>query len=167
MIFLHVTNAFLFTERRSRMSCLETGLHDFRIVRSRDLAPSQDTAASTPAGFRPTSLHVGFRRVAGLWYLDDGDILCHPRLVAPYPDAFDAANAKIGAKPNRTAPKDQLELLKMRDSTALGDGMLTLGVAKGGCRCACNEITNVVQLYLDGPSNGLDKSEAYLGYMSG
>ena len=77
-----------------------------------------------------------FEGVAGLWYLDDRDIPCHPRLVAPYPDAFDAANEKIGTKPNRTAPKDQLELLKMRDSIALRDGMLTLGVAKRARRCA-------------------------------
>ena len=84
--------------------------------------------------------------------MDDGDIPCHPGLVVPYPDAFDAANDKVGAKPNRTrtddlwyataakltAAKDELELLKMRDTAALGDGMLTLGVAKGGRWCACS-----------------------------
>ena len=35
------------------------------------------------------------------WYVDDGDILCHPALVIPYLAAFDAANALVGAEMNR------------------------------------------------------------------
>jgi hypothetical protein len=36
------------------------------------------------------------------WYLDDGDILCHPRLVFPYLAAFDGANPHIGGERNKT-----------------------------------------------------------------
>ena len=35
--------------------------------------------------------------LAGQWY-DDGDILCHPILLVPSLQAFDKANAKIGAE---------------------------------------------------------------------
>ena len=30
--------------------------------------------------------------LAHQWYLDDGDLLCHPLLVLPYLQAFDAAD---------------------------------------------------------------------------
>ena len=38
--------------------------------------------------------------LADQWYLDDGDIICHPLLVLPYLQAFDTANAEIGAERN-------------------------------------------------------------------
>ena len=37
------------------------------------------------------------RGLADLWYMDDGDILCHPILV---PQEFDIANATVGAERN-------------------------------------------------------------------
>jgi hypothetical protein len=38
--------------------------------------------------------------IVDFWYLDDGDILCDPRLVVPYLEAFDAANKTVGAERN-------------------------------------------------------------------
>jgi hypothetical protein len=38
--------------------------------------------------------------LADFWYLDDGDILCHPFLVLSYLTAFDVANNEIGAERN-------------------------------------------------------------------
>ena len=38
--------------------------------------------------------------LADFWYLDDGDILCDPRLVLPYLMAFDQANSPAGAERN-------------------------------------------------------------------
>ena len=37
---------------------------------------------------------------AGLWCMDDGDILCHPILVPSYQEEFDIANAKVGPEWN-------------------------------------------------------------------
>ena len=39
--------------------------------------------------------------LADHWYLDDGYIPCDPILELPYPQALDAANAKIGAERNQ------------------------------------------------------------------
>ena len=36
--------------------------------------------------------------LADLWYMDDGDIMCHPILVPSYLQEFDDANAKVGAE---------------------------------------------------------------------
>ena len=38
--------------------------------------------------------------LADLWYMDDGDTLCHPILVPTYMLEFDVANAKVGAERN-------------------------------------------------------------------
>ena len=35
--------------------------------------------------------------LADLWYMDDGDIMCHKILVPSFPQKFDVANAKVGA----------------------------------------------------------------------
>ena len=35
------------------------------------------------------------------WFLDDGDIQCHPVLVAPYLKAFDGFNVKVRAQWSR------------------------------------------------------------------
>ena len=37
---------------------------------------------------------------ADFWYIDDGDILCHPILVPSYLQEFDDANDKVGAERN-------------------------------------------------------------------
>jgi broad specificity phosphatase PhoE len=39
--------------------------------------------------------------LADYWYLDDGDILCDPRLVHPYLTSFDTVNPRVGAVRNR------------------------------------------------------------------
>ena len=44
--------------------------------------------------------------LADLWYVDDGDIMCHPILVPPYLQEFDDANAKDGAE--RTPQKTEV-----------------------------------------------------------
>ena len=43
--------------------------------------------------------------LADQWYLDGGDILCHPILVLPYLQAFDTANDEIGAERNPQKPE--------------------------------------------------------------
>ena len=86
--------------------------------------------------------------VADFWYLDDGDILCHPLLVLPYLDAFDVANREIGAERNalktevifyataedleRHSGEWKLEQIRAKASVALASsGTNTLGVATG------------------------------------
>ena len=99
------------------------------------------------------------------WYLDDGDILCHPQLVVPYLQAFDEANAQIGAvrNPQKTevlyytssesleqqrAPW-QLDLVKEKATVHLAsEGTLTLGVATGPPETITNQLekkTHVVK----------------------
>ena len=39
--------------------------------------------------------------LADWWYLDDGDVLCHPRLVPEYLRHFDEANPQVGGDRNR------------------------------------------------------------------
>ena len=36
--------------------------------------------------------------LADLWYMDDGDIMCHPILVPSFLQEFDVTNAKVGAE---------------------------------------------------------------------
>ena len=48
------------------------------------------------------------------WYLDDGDVLCHPILVLPYLQAFDTADAQIGAS---TTSQTWTQLLLSGQST--------------------------------------------------
>ena len=43
---------------------------------------------------------------ADSWCLDDCDILCHPLLVLPFFQAFDIANAEVGAQRNWLKTKD-------------------------------------------------------------
>ena len=38
---------------------------------------------------------------ADKWFLDDGDILCHPVLVAPYLKAFDGVNVRVRSQRSR------------------------------------------------------------------
>ena len=38
--------------------------------------------------------------LADLWYMDDGDIMCHPILVPSFLQEFDVANANVGAEQN-------------------------------------------------------------------
>ena len=35
--------------------------------------------------------------LADQWYMDDGDIMCHPILVPSFLQEFDAANAQVGS----------------------------------------------------------------------
>jgi len=82
------------------------------------------------------------------WYLDDGDIFCHSQLVARYLQAFDEANARIGAvrNPKKTevmyyTTPEILDQESAAWQTGLGkekatilfasEGTLTLGVATG------------------------------------
>jgi hypothetical protein len=86
--------------------------------------------------------------LADFWYLDDGDILCHPILVWPYLMAFDEANVKVGAVRNRLktevlyystrvaleqhAEEWQLERVRAAAKVSLAsEGTNTLGVATG------------------------------------
>ena len=38
--------------------------------------------------------------LAEQWYMDDGDIMCHPILMPSFLQAFDVANARVGADRN-------------------------------------------------------------------
>ena len=40
------------------------------------------------------------KSLADQWYMDDGDIMCHPTLVLPFLQEIDVANAKVGAERN-------------------------------------------------------------------
>ena len=40
--------------------------------------------------------------LADFWYMDDGDILCHPRLVVPYFRSFDSEDGQVGGERNRS-----------------------------------------------------------------
>ena len=50
--------------------------------------------------------------LADHWYLDDGDISCHPILVLPYLQAFDTANAKGGVRAKQTENRSHLPRLR-------------------------------------------------------
>ena len=85
---------------------------------------------------------------ADFWYLDDGDILCHPVLASPYLQAFDMANVRTDAERNQqkadvvyyvsdldTAPPDW-KIKEFRPLTSVYTavhGNVTLGVAVGLC----------------------------------
>ena len=47
---------------------------------------------------------------ADQWFMDDGDIMCHPILVLPFLQDFDVANARVGAE--RNPPKNGSHLLR-------------------------------------------------------
>ena len=38
--------------------------------------------------------------IADFWYLDDGDSFCDPRLVMPFVQCYDAADARVGGERN-------------------------------------------------------------------
>ena len=84
--------------------------------------------------------------LADLWYMDDGDILCHPILVPSWLQEFDVANAKVGAErnPQKTevihyvndlgaAPSEWRirDVRNMAQVTTVTAGSITLGVAAG------------------------------------
>ena len=52
--------------------------------------------------------------LADLWYVDDGDIMCHPILVPSFLQEFDVGNAKVGA-----ARKPQKAEVRELDATPL------------------------------------------------
>ena len=71
---------------------------------------SKSTRVSQLSAWWPRSAHRCSRPAAstlqkngGLadqWYMDDGDIMCHPILVLPFLQDFDVANARVGAERN-------------------------------------------------------------------
>ena len=84
--------------------------------------------------------------LADQWYMDDGDIMCHPILVLPFLQDFDVANAGVGAERNPlkteviyivndldAAPPEWRigDVRKMAKTSAVIDGSITLGVAVG------------------------------------
>ena len=83
-----------------------------------------------------TQLHGG---IADFWYLEDGDILCDPRLVVPLLARFDAANLLAGA--GRNCQKTEViyfaqdwqvdEVRRQAEVRTAEQGGLTLGVATG------------------------------------
>ena len=88
--------------------------------------------------------------LADFWYLDDGDILCHPKLVLPCLQTFDIANAKIGAERHgqqteviyygsdlENTPSDW-KISEVRTPATVdtpAHGNIPLGVAVGPRRC--------------------------------
>ena len=51
----------------------------------------------------PTTRSMRCRKREGLpdlWYMDDGDIMCHPILVLSFLQDFEVANARVGAERN-------------------------------------------------------------------
>ena len=99
------------------------------------------------------------------WYLDDGDILCDPRLVVPYLDAFDQANTRVGAirNVNKTevlyyATQEELDqhgaawavdrVAALATVSLASAGTPTLGVATGPATYVANQLarkTKVIQ----------------------
>ena len=82
--------------------------------------------------------------LADLWYMDDGDILCHPILVLTYLQEFAVANARIGVvrNPQKTeviynviyldaAPPEWRIGRNMAKVSTVTGGSATLGVAVG------------------------------------
>ena len=84
--------------------------------------------------------------LADLWYMDDGDIMCHRILVPSFLQEFDVANARVGAErnPQKTEVINYVNGLdaappewRIRDVqntakvTTVTEGCITLGVAVG------------------------------------
>ena len=84
--------------------------------------------------------------LADLWYIDNGDIMCHPILVPTYLQEFDVANAKVGA--DRFLQKTEViycvndlgaalpewrigDVQHMDKVSTVTTGSITLGVAVG------------------------------------
>ena len=88
--------------------------------------------------------------VVGQWYMDDGDIMCHPILVLPFLQDFHVANARAGAERNPlktdviyyvndldAAPKEWRNghVRSVAKTSAVTDGSITPGVAVGPRQC--------------------------------
>ena len=84
--------------------------------------------------------------LADQWYMDDGDIMCHPILVLPFLQDFDVANARVGAERNPlkteviffvndldAAPLEWNigDVRRLAKTYAVTGGSITLGVAVG------------------------------------
>ena len=67
------------------------------------LPPAQRRATEGGKLVTPSPAHAVQAKggVADFWFLDDGDILCDPRLVVPLLHQFDAVNARVGAERNQ------------------------------------------------------------------
>ena len=72
--------------------------HAARLQESANLqlgGPGKLTGAHDPR--HPLQKNGG---LTDLWYMDDGDIMCHPILVPSFLQDFDVANARVGAEWN-------------------------------------------------------------------
>ena len=84
--------------------------------------------------------------LADQWYMDEGDVVCHPILVLPFLQDFDVANARVGAERNPlkaevvcyvndldAAPPEWRigDVRSLAKTSAVADGSITLGVAVG------------------------------------
>ena len=91
--------------------------------------PQNLTGADDPR--RTLQEHGG---LADFWFVDDGDILCHPILVPSYIHVFDAANEKVGAErnPQKTEVIRKIDEVRLHASVStVAAGSTTLRVAEG------------------------------------
>jgi hypothetical protein len=81
------------------------------------LPPFQRRATEGGKLVTPSPAHAvqAMDGVADFWFLDDGDILCDPRLVVPLLHQFDAVNARVGAERNQ----EKTEVLYFANASAL------------------------------------------------
>ena len=143
------------------------------LVQSKTLAAdaAQDGPAVMPAALTPSPEHEiqANGGLADFWYLDDGDVMCDPRLVVPFLSAFDKANTRAGAVRNQEkteviyyATQGQLQAApvdwRMEEVAGLArvlsaaDPSVTLGVATGpagGVRKQVEDKAKVVQAMAD------------------
>ena len=101
--------------------------------------------------------------LADFWYLDDGDVLCDPRLILHYLQAFDNANAPVGAERNLVktevvllATEEQIKenelAWHLQDVRALATVVsasnpgITLGVATGTLQACKDQLRQKVDV---------------------
>jgi hypothetical protein len=103
--------------------------------------------------------------IVDYWYLDDGDVLTSPHLVAPFLRAFDAENVRVGAQRNRTKTEvilyGSLQLLEdnreawevdyiTSQATILHagsqEGVVTLGVVTGEAEAIGQQVIQKAQV---------------------
>ena len=110
--------------------------------------------------------------LADLWYMDDGDIMCHPILVPSFLHEFDVANATVGggAKPTENeviyhvndldAGPLEWRIRDVQNMCTVSAGGITLGVTVGprqyiadqGRRHSSNARTSSA---VSGPADGI------------
>ena len=121
---------------------------------------SDSAGAIVPDPLHEVQLHGG---LLDEWYLDDGDILCDPRLVVPYLQAFDRVNPQVGGERNIL----KTEVVYYADVAAMGQHSsmwrldevrqlatvvmasepgITLGVATGTAEAVGSQVRKKVQV---------------------